>query len=204
MAGEADPGSEPRGATVAPFGSWSSPIDIELVSGGSVGISEPMVDGDDVYWLEGRSAEGGRRTLLRRGPDGATHELTPVPFNVRNKVHEYGGGSYLAAGGRVIASSGRDGRLHRIDPEGLTPPVAFTPEGPYRFADMRFDPRADRLYAVRESHDPIRDKDPLLVENEIVALALDGSDGAGRVLVGGIDFVAAPRPSPDGSTLAWL
>ena len=205
-AGEANPGGEGPATepTPAAYGSWSSPIDIELVAGGSVGLSEPMVDGDAVFWLEGRSAEGGRRTLLRHGPDGATRELTPAPFNVRNKVHEYGGGSYLADGGRVIASSGRDGRLYRLDPDGGAEPVAITPEGQYRFADLRFDPRRDRLYAVRETHDPVRDKDPLLVENEIVAIALDGSDGAGRVLVGGVDFVAAPRPSPDGTRLAWL
>ena len=204
IAGEADASADAGTPTTAPYGSWSSPLDIELVSGGSVGLSEPMLDGDDVYWLEGRSAEGGRRTLLRRGPDGATRALTPVPFNVRNKVHEYGGGSYVADAGRVVASSGRGGRLHRLDPDGVGEPVAFTPEGPYRYADLRFDPGADRLYAVRETHDPVRETDPLLVQNEIVAIALDGSDGAGRVLVGGIDFVAAPRPSPDGSRLAWL
>jgi dipeptidyl aminopeptidase/acylaminoacyl peptidase len=206
VAGEAEAVGDAKMRTpaVAPYGSWSSPIEIELLAGGAVGLSEPMTDGDDVYWLEGRSAEGGRRTLLRRGGDGATRELTPVPFNVRNKVHEYGGGSYLADGGRVVASSARGGRLHRLDPDGIAEPVAFTPEGPYRYADLRFDPRANRLYAVRETHDPDHEMDPLLVENEIVAIALDGVDGAGRVLVSGVDFVAAPRPSPDGSRLAWL
>jgi dipeptidyl aminopeptidase/acylaminoacyl peptidase len=41
------------------------------------------------------------------------------------------------------------------------------------------------------------------VRNDIVAIALDGSGGV-RPLVQGPDFVAAPRPSPDGSLLAWL
>ena len=40
--------------------------------------------------------------------------------------------------------------------------------------------------------------------NELVTISLDGSDGAGRLLVAGSDFYAAPRPSPDGRTLAWL
>ena len=64
---------------------------------------------------------------------------------------------------------------------------------------MRFDPARDRLYAVRETHDAAEPARPDLVVNELVAIALDGSDGAGRVLVAGPDFVAAPRPSPDGS-----
>ena len=36
---------------------------------------------------------------MRHTPDGATRELTPAPFNVRNRVHEYGGGSYRADAG---------------------------------------------------------------------------------------------------------
>ena len=69
-------------AVTAPYGSWRSPIDIELVSGSAVALAEPSIDGDDVYWLEGRPIEGGRRTLLRHTPDGVTREVTPAPFNV--------------------------------------------------------------------------------------------------------------------------
>ena len=190
--------------TVAPFGSWTSPIDVELVSSAAVGLAEAAVDGDDVYWLEGRSAEGGRRTMLRHALDGATREVTPAPFNVRTQVHEYGGGSYVVDRGRIVASNAADGRLYRLDPDGVAAPVALTPAGPWRYADMRFDPARERLYAVRETHDAVREHDPLLVVNEIVTISLDGSDGPGRVLVTGPDFVAAPRPSPDGTRLAWI
>ena len=48
-----------------------------------------------MYWLESRPAQAGRRTLMRHTPDGATHELTPFPFKVGNRVHEYGGASYV-------------------------------------------------------------------------------------------------------------
>jgi len=190
------------GKVTAAYGSWASPIDIDLVAGSAVALAEPQLDGDDVYWLEGRSSEGGRRTLIRHTPDGAARELTPAPFNVRNSVHEYGGGSYLAAGGRIVASSFTDGRLWSIDPDGERPPEAITPEGPWRFADLRFDPVRPALYAVRETHDAVDDQ-PSTVRNDLVAIALDGT-GAVRVLVEGPDFVAAPRPSPDGSLLTWL
>ncbi len=195
----ADP--EPR---LAPFGSWSSPIGPDLVAGAVVVLSEPWMDGDDVYWLESRAAQGGRRTLLRHGLDGVTRELTPDPFRVGNGVHEYGGGSYTARDGLVIASSPADGRLWRLDPDGVAVPAAITPEGPWRYADLRLDPRAARLYAVRETHDAAALDDASLVVNEIVAIALDGSDGAGRVLVSGLDFVSSPRPSSDGAMLAWI
>ncbi len=189
---------------VAPYGSWESPIEVELVAGTAIGLSEPWTDGDDVYWLESRPAQGGRRTLLRHGLDGATVELTPDPFKVGNRVHEYGGGSFAVDGGRVIVSEHTGGRLWRLDREGYAAPEAVTPEGPWRYADLAFDPRYPRLYTVRETHDDERPYDATLVVNEVVALALDGSDGAGRVLVSGPDFVAGARPSPDGRSLAWL
>ena len=197
-----DPAAAAPAATVAPYGSWASPIDVELVAAASVGLAEAAVDGDDVYWLEGRAAEGGRRTLLRRGLDGSTIELTPAPFNVRNRVHEYGGASYVVDAGRIVASNAADGRLYRLHDGVESLPI--TPAGPWRYADLRFDPVRERLYAVRETHDAAREHDPLLVVNELVAIALDGSDGPGRVLVSGPDFVAAPRPSPDGGRLAWI
>jgi len=188
---------------VAPFGSWASPIDVELLAGTSVGLAEPRADADVVCWLETRSAQAGRRTLLRHGVDGATRELTPAPFNVRNRVHEYGGGSYAVRGDVIIASSAADGRLWRLDPDGAADPVALTPEGAWRYGDLWFDAGRDRLLAVRETH-PEDPKRVDLVRNELVAIALDGTDGEGRVLVTGPDFVAGARPSPDGSRLAWI
>ena len=38
------------------------------------------IDGDDVYWLEGRPAEGGRTVLVRRTPDGHCADVAPAPF----------------------------------------------------------------------------------------------------------------------------
>jgi dipeptidyl aminopeptidase/acylaminoacyl peptidase len=194
------------GATsVAPYGSWVSSLGVDFVAGSPVALSEPWIDSDSVYWLEGRADEGGRRTLLCHGTDGVTRELTPDPFRAGNRVHEYGGGSYTVDRGRVVVSSMTDGRLWLIDPAAAgqdSRPI--TPEGPWRYADLRFDPRAARLYAVRETHDAAEPDRADLVVNELVAIALDGRDGPGRVLVSGPDFVAAPRPSPDGGQLAWL
>ncbi len=192
------------GTTIAPYGSWHSSISVELVAGAAVSIAEPWAADDELYWLESRPTQAGRRTLLRRAPDGATHELTPDPFRVGNRVHEYGGGSFTVGGGVVVASSHHDGRLYRLDLEGAAEPAAITPEGPWRYADLRLDPLRPRLLAVRETHDADRPNDHRLVVNELVALALDGSDGPGRVLVSGPDFVSSPRLSPDGRWLAWL
>jgi dipeptidyl aminopeptidase/acylaminoacyl peptidase len=191
-------------AVAAPYGSWDSPIEVELVAGTALVLAEPWIDGDDVYWLEGRPTEGGRRTLLRHTPDGETRELTPAPFHVGSRVHEYGGGSYLVDGGRAVVSSFPDGQLWLLAADGEEEPRALTPPGPWRYADPWFDPVRPVVYLVRETHDHDDDL-PATVVNELVAVDLDvPGDSPGRVIVSGPDFVAAPRPSPDGARLAWL
>ncbi len=182
--------------TVAPFGAWRSPIRIEDVVSDSITLAEPWIDGDDVFWLEGRPAEEGRRVLVRAAADGSTTDLTPAPFNVRSRAHEYGGGSYVVAGGVIVFSDFADGRLYRLDP-GSEVAEPITPVAPWRHADIRPDPGRRRFLAVREDH-----SGPGMPTNTIVAIPLDG--GESTVLVAGPDFVAAPRLSPDGTRLAWL
>ncbi len=189
----------PPGPTVLPYGSWPSTIKVQDLTAASIGLAEPWLDGDDMYWIEGRPTEGGRWALVRQGVDGAIEELTPAGANVRNRVHEYGGGSYTVAGGTAVYSEFSDGRLYRLDP-GLGSPAPMTPEGPYRYADLRFDAPRRRFIAVREDH-----TDPAHPQAALVAVPLDG-DGSRdpAVLYGGPDFLAAPRLSPDGQRLAWL
>ena len=88
-------------------------------------LSDVRLAGDDIYWLEGRPREQGRNVIVRAGPDGAAADITPTGFNIRTRAHEYGGGSWLVAGGTWIFSNA-DQRLYRqragqSDPEPLTP-----------------------------------------------------------------------------------
>ena len=147
----------------------------------------------------------GRRTLLRHTPDGATHELTPAPFNVGNRVHEYGGGSYVVdrrprrrlVDRRRPAVAARPGRAAE--------PVALTPPDGGRFARPAVRPRARP--PVRRARDARRRRAATAPTSSSTSSSRSRSTGPtapGRVLVAGPDFVAAPRPSPDGPTLAWL
>jgi dipeptidyl aminopeptidase/acylaminoacyl peptidase len=179
-----------QGATC---GAWPSPISAAIVAAGASPLSQLALDGADAYWLAGRASEGGRTTLLRqRGQDVA--EMTPAPFNVRSRVHEYGGGALLVADGTAYFSNFADNRLYAAA-EGYGP-VALTSEGAHRYADFVLDRQRQRLVAVCEDH--AGEGHPT---NTICAIGLDGTE---TVLAGGSDFYAAPRLSPDGRQLAWL
>ena len=80
--------------TSAGYGSWKSPLTAARVTSGALRFDHLVLDGDDLYWIEGRASEGGRNVIVRREPDGRMTDVTPSGFNARSRVHEYGGASY--------------------------------------------------------------------------------------------------------------
>src|SRR5215471_8093834 len=113
--------------TTAPYGSWKSPITSDLIVAQATMLSDVRIDGDHVYWLEGRPQERGRNVIVRAGLNGSVADITPAGFNVRTRVHEYGGASWLAAGGICIFSNFTDQRLYRQG-DGQATPEPLTPE----------------------------------------------------------------------------
>jgi dipeptidyl aminopeptidase/acylaminoacyl peptidase len=188
---------------MAPYGSWKSPITSDLIVAQSITLSELCLDGGQVYWLEGRPQEEGRYVIVRGDPDNQTADITPPPYNVRTRVHEYGGGSWTVRDETVYFSNFADGRLYRqgldgSEPRPLTPEPTATARQ-WRYADGVIDQSRNRWIGVREDHtvggEPV---------NTIVAVHLGGGGGPGQVLASGHDFYASPRLSPDGRWLTWL
>ena len=181
-----------------PYGSWPSAIRIDDVLAESIRVGDPWVDGDDITWLEGRPAEGGRTVLVRRGADGtdrrsdAAAVRRPQP---RPRIRR-----------RRVRRRRRDGRL--LDIAATVACTVSTPGSTSRSRSRRKvrggtptcgSTRVRRRFlAVREEH--AGDGQPVAA---IVAVPLDG-DRPPTVVVSGPDFLAAPRPSPDGTRLAWL
>src|SRR5687768_5049683 len=95
-------------------GSWSSPISAAIVASQGLRLGAVAIDGADAYWVEGRAGEGGRNVLVRCGPEGTVVDVTPAGFNVRTRVHEYGGAGYIVSGGEVYFSNFADQRIYRI------------------------------------------------------------------------------------------
>ncbi|MBV8826862.1 MAG: S9 family peptidase [Hyphomicrobiales bacterium] len=190
---------------IPPYGAWKSPITSSLIVAESISLMEVRLDGNDIYWLEIRPKEKGRYVVVRRSADGTTTDINKV-LNARTRVHEYGGGSWLVAGGTVYFSNFDDGRLYRQD-AGTQDPVALTPVPPdpehnWRYADGLLDRRRNLWIGVREDH---TDKSRKYPDNTIVSVPLGGTaPDAGRALTSGHDFFSSPRLSPDGRSLAYL
>ena len=182
--------------TVSPYGSWKSPITSDLIVSGTVGLGQIAIDGDDIYWIEGRPSEAGRSVIVRRTPDGKITDVTPPPFNVRTRAHEYGGSSFVVAGGVVYFSHFADQRIYcqALDSQ----PKPLTPAASCRYADVIVDKQRNRLICVREDHAGEGE-----AVNTIVSINLaDGEDI--QILTQGDDFYASPSLSPDGSQLCWI
>ena len=180
------------------FGSWPSPITATSLVAGAVGINEVVLDGGDIWWGESRPDEGGR-TALMRWSDGQTTEMTAPQANVRTRVHEYGGGAWWVQNGVCFYVDYADQRLRRLDGGGV---LFLTPEpevrASLRYADGRVTPDGKWFVCVHETHEAGGE-----VRNEIVAVAVDGSETM-HVLASGVDFYASPRISSDGTQVAWI
>jgi dipeptidyl aminopeptidase/acylaminoacyl peptidase len=205
--------------TPTPYGEWTSPISATALAIAARRLHFPAIVGDEIWWTEDRPAEAGRTTVMALAADGTTRELLPAPWSARNRVHEYGGRSFLAvprppgAGTTTGGTTGQalvfahfdDQRLYRLDRGSGTPvPLTPAPDGTAtaRYADPVLSPDHSEIWCVRERH---RDGD---LDRHIVAVPTDGRAAddptAVREIVGGSRFLANPRLSPDGTRLAWL
>ncbi len=181
----------------APFGGWKSPITTKLVTSSGLRLGEVRLDGKDVYYLEGRPAEAGR-SVVTRLTNGKPVDITPEGFNARNRVHEYGGGSYAVHDRVVYFTNWVDQRIYSQSGREAPTAITATPavKGGYRFADLNVTSDGRFIVCVRERHQ--RGKEAV---NEVVAVATDG--GGVKVLASGCDFYSFPRVSPDCEKVAW-
>jgi dipeptidyl aminopeptidase/acylaminoacyl peptidase len=185
-------------ARTAPYGSWVSPITTDLLVEKTVRLADPLVDGDFLYWVEGRPSEGGRQVVVRRDGEGVLSDVLPEGFAARTLVHEYGGLCVAVRDGAVYFSNFADQRLYRVVPGEQ--PLALTPEPPVpaavRYAAPVVTPDGAWLVCVRERHLPDG------VVNDLVAVSSSGERGE-HVLASGHDFYGTPAVSPDGTRVAW-
>jgi hypothetical protein len=140
---------------VSPYGFWSSPITSDLVVADAIRFDQVALDGNAIYWTESQPQKQGR-CFVYRVIEGKEPELiTPDDenhYNVRTRVHEYGGGSFVVQDGIVYFSNFADQRLYLQNvgqpPRPITPPRTDA----LRYADGVIDRRRGRIICVQEDH----------------------------------------------------
>ncbi len=147
---ESSVSGRPLEPVAAPHGTWKSPIAAQTVAAATLRLGSVALDGDDIYWIEGRPEDAGRNVIVKRSADGRIADVTPAGTNVRTRVHEYGGAAYAVSRGIVYYAEFADQRLYRLEPGGAPEPL--TPPGDWFYADCSIDPSRQRLVCVREDH----------------------------------------------------
>jgi dipeptidyl aminopeptidase/acylaminoacyl peptidase len=190
---------------IHPYGNWPSPIRADQLALAALRISQPRVEHDSVYWLEGRPAEGGRQQVMCarnafESPGSPPVECTPEAVNVRTRVHEYGGGDYRVAGERVFYVDFTDQRIYAMEAGSSAP---LSPPGP-RYADFAATPERDWLLAVEEGHRQGQEPENRLVAFALPKAGLPHTPRSPRVIAQGHDFYSSPVVSADGRQVAFL
>ncbi|MBO7941025.1 prolyl oligopeptidase family serine peptidase [Streptomyces antibioticus] len=198
---------------ILPYGSWPSPIDAALAAAHDGRPEYVGLVGDEIWWTAPRPAEGGRRTLVRRHPDGTEESVLPAPWNVRSRVVEYGGLPWAGVARPdgeplVVFVNFADQRLYALEggrePRPLTPVSAVG--GGLRWAEPQLLPGRDEVWCVLEE---FTGDAPTDVRRVLAAVPLDGSAASDRAAVRELTddrrrFVTGARVSPDGRRAVWL
>lgn len=216
------------------FGEWRSPLSAEVAAAAAARFGAVLLADDEVVWTESMPDDGGRMAIWKRhlDPEGVPvdepREFRPEQvISARSRINEYGGGAmWMSTSGQLFWV---DAETQRVHTTGATGPATHLTPPPPRVRAFRYaagsmaqvvggptaageDPGVDDevgcwMFAEREVH--VGPGGAALSEpvNDIVAMRTDTVrvvPVVGPDTPGGGDFVAAPRLSPDGSTLAWL
>jgi len=158
-------------------------------------VKEPLLSAGRLFWVEQRPAEKNRNTLMLQLDDLPPQELTPAPFNLRTRNHEFGGGLYAVSGDQVAFINSADGAIWLLElaldipPKRITAPRLDQIGG---FADGLIDQARQRWLGVLETEE----------RDWLVAVPLAG--GGAQHLRGEADFCGYAVLSPGGKKLAWL
>lgn len=179
-------------------GTWHSPLTAAAVTSGARLLAEPTWDSAGrPLWLESRAEEDGLVALMRLDATGPSR-LSPPGFDIGSRLYGMGGGEVVPLpGGHALVVGEDDQRWWRVETGGGCAPVTPDTGRDTRFADGILGP-GGRLWCVRE--DARDGEEPI---HDLVTIDLRAHVPTPRSIVSGSDFVAAPRPSPDGALLAW-
>ncbi len=174
-------------------GEWPSPLSAEIVAKAGVSVSWPQFVGEDIWWVESRPAEAGRRVIVSKKHG----DLIRAPFSASHAVHEMGGRSYLGIGDensyKIYFTNQSDQRVYLQI--GSDQPKPLTPDTGKEDRYAEFIEVKNGIWCVREQ----------VTKDSCKRQLIEISDeGQIRVLLEGHQFFAHPRISPDKKKITWV
>jgi len=187
-----------------PFVDWEPAITPEGVFSDFIGLNELLVAGKRTYWLEQRPVERGRGVVVQRDEDGVVSDITPQGFNVRTRVHEYGGGAYTVYKDVIYFVNFDDQRIYHQSKDN-DEVVALTPltneDGSLgKYAALTVSPDGTKLLFVYEKEYSDKGNANFLAVLDLAAKGISEP----KIIARGSDFYADPIFSPTGKEVAWL
>ena len=148
------------------------------------------VSEERLFFLESRPEEKGRCALI----DESNHELTPFPFHIRSRIHEYGGKCFTLCKNHLIFFSDHDLTLY-LKKEGDLPQKIYEEKGT-SFVDGSLDQTLNNFYSITQYIHEGKEKSSVT--------KLDLRTRKLKKIHEGEDFYACPRISPCGRFLAFI
>jgi dipeptidyl aminopeptidase/acylaminoacyl peptidase len=171
-------------------------ITAELVAKSSKKKIFPKSKNKIHYWLETFPEDNGRTSIVSINNQKEIKNITGINYDVRSRVHEYGGGSYTVSDNLIFFINESDQDIYIIDKNTSK----LTNQKSLRYADLEYSDSQKNLYFIIEDHSNIKSSKP---KNYIGFIDLDKKN-APKKLVTGRDFYSNPRMSKNGKYLAWL
>lgn len=147
-----------------------------------------------IYLVEGRPSENGRCCIVEYSNSTGV-DILPAQYNVRSRVHEYGGAACtIGPGGRLVFTDWNTNGIFSLSAGHIR--VILEGSAEIFFADFDVHPsRPECILAVQEDHRSTT------IQNRIVTI--NGSTGNVSYAVQGADFYAHPRFNHDGTRICW-
>lgn len=187
-----------------PFIEWEPTISPEQVFSDTARLSEIQVGDKDIYWLEMRPSEKGRCVIVRRNKKGQVRDVTPPGFNVRTRVHEYGGGSYAIFKNSIYFVNFKDQRIYHQKKDSFEArpitPSKNKDKSLGKYASLIISPDGEKLVFVYEKEYPDKENENFLGVLDLNLKRISEP----KIIAKGYDFYADPIFSPTGKKIAWL
>ncbi len=136
--------------------------------------------------------------------DGQSIDVLPKDYNVKSKIHEYGGGAAgMSVDGKIVFTDAETDGVFRVGIEsdehsGVVDEIVHgSGDGKVRYADFDVHPiDTGVVLAIQEVHQGEE------VVNRLVVI--EGVKKEVRIVVEGADFYSHPKFSPDGRKVSWI